>query len=89
MEYSQAAVFKGTYRHRIDAKGRLPVPAAFRRLLAERRSRTVVVTLLDQCLAAYPPGEWSRLESQLQALPAFSRPVRALKARMSPGGSLR
>jgi MraZ protein len=83
VEYSQATVFKGTYRHRIDAKGRLPVPAAFRRLLAERRSRTVVVTLLDQCLAAYPPGEWSRLESQLQALPAFSRPVRALTRLLS------
>jgi MraZ protein len=69
-------VFKGTYRHRIDAKGRLPVPAAFRRGLgAEGR---VVVTPLDQCLAAYPPSEWARLEAQLAALPAFSKPVKAL-----------
>ncbi len=37
-----------------------------------------MVTLLDQCLAAYPPAEWSRLESQTRALPAFSRPVKAL-----------
>ncbi len=28
----------------------------------------VVVTLLDQCLAAYPPGEWERLETQLVGL---------------------
>jgi MraZ protein len=69
-------VFKGTYRHRIDAKGRLPVPAAFRRALAEERQ--VVVTLLDQCLAAYSPGEWARLETQLAALPAFAKPVKAL-----------
>jgi len=69
-------VFKGTYRHRIDAKGRLPVPAAFRRSLGE--DRQVVVTLLDQCLAAYSPGEWARLEAQLAALPAFSKPVKAL-----------
>ena len=75
MEDFHPAVFKGTYRHRIDAKGRLPVPAAFRRALA---SDTVVVTLLDQCLAAYPPAEWSRLEAQLRALPAFSKPVKAL-----------
>lgn len=76
MEYSQLAVFKGTYSHRIDAKGRLPVPAAFRRELgtAER----VVVTLLDQCLAVYPVSEWTRLETQLASLPAFSKPVKAL-----------
>ena len=78
MEYSQAVVFKGTYEHRIDAKGRVPVPAGFRRALAEQGAATVVVTLLDQCLAVYPPAEWERLEEQLRALPAFSRPVKAL-----------
>jgi MraZ protein len=69
-------VFKGTYRHRIDGKGRLPVPAAFRRALGEERY--VVVTQLDSCLAVYPPSEWSRLEKQLVGLPAFSKPVKAL-----------
>jgi MraZ protein len=78
VEYCQLAVFKGTYRHKIDPKGRLPVPAAFRRLLAEGGTDRLVVTLLDQCLAAYPPPEWSRLETQLAALPAFSRPVKTL-----------
>jgi MraZ protein len=73
---------QGTYRHKIDAKGRLPVPAAFP---AARRdgARAVVVTVLDQCLAAYPPREWSHLESQLAALPAFSRPVKALTRLLS------
>ena len=70
-------MFKGTYRHRIDPKGRLPVPAAFRRGLGEA-ANLVVVTPLDQCLAAYPPSEWLRLEEQLRALPAFSRPAKAL-----------
>ena len=74
MEYFQLAVFKGTYHHRIDAKGRLPVPAAFRRALGDG----VVVTQLDQCLAAYAPSEWAKLEAQLAALPAFSKPVKAL-----------
>lgn len=71
-------MFKGTYRHKIDPKGRVPVPAAFRRLLGEAGARSLVVTLLDQCLAAYPPAEWARLETQLGALPAFSKPVKAL-----------
>jgi MraZ protein len=71
-------VLKGTYRHRIDAKGRLPVPAAFRRALAEAGPATVVVTPLDQCLAAYPLGEWARLEQQLAQLPPFSGPAKAV-----------
>lgn len=71
-------MFKGTYRHRIDAKGRLPVPAALRRGLKGRGSEHLVVTLLDQCLAVFPLGEWERLEEQLRRLPAFSRPAKAL-----------
>ncbi|HVO11654.1 MAG TPA: division/cell wall cluster transcriptional repressor MraZ [Vicinamibacteria bacterium] len=71
-------MLKGTYHHRIDAKGRLPVPAAFRRALGDGPGATVVVTLLDQCLAVYAPQEWARLEGQLAALPAFSRQVKAL-----------
>ena len=71
-------MLKGTYHHRIDAKGRLPVPAAFRRALGEGPGAGVVVTLLDQCLAVYAPQEWARLEAQLAALPAFSRQVKAL-----------
>jgi MraZ protein len=71
-------VLKGTYRHRIDSKGRLPVPAAFRRALAEAGPATLVVTPLDQCLAAYPMAEWARLEQQLAQLPPFSGPAKAL-----------
>ena len=52
------------------------MPAAFRRLLGE--DPAVVVTLLDQCLAVYSPKQWARLETQLQALPAFSRQVKAV-----------
>jgi MraZ protein len=76
VEYFQLAVFKGTYSHRIDAKGRLPVPAAFRRALGDEGR--VVVTQLDQCLAVYSPAEWGKLETQLAALPSFSKPVKAL-----------
>jgi MraZ protein len=71
-------VFKGTYRHKIDPKGRLPVPAAFRRALEEASAARVVVTLLDQCLAVYPPAQWRALEGQLAALPPFSRQAKAL-----------
>jgi len=54
------------------------VPAPFRRSLSQRGAERVVVTLLDQCLAAYAPQEWSKLEAQIAALPAFNRQVKAL-----------
>ena len=71
-------MFKGTYVHRIDPKGRLPVPAAFRRALASAGASSVVVTVVDECLAAYAPREWAQLEQHLRSLPAFSRPVKAI-----------
>ena len=71
-------MFKGTYRHRIDGKGRLPVPAPFRRLLANEGADRVVVTVLDQCLAAYAPTAWARLETEISSQPAFDRRVKAL-----------
>jgi MraZ protein len=54
------------------------VPAAFRRALGEAGATSLVVTMLDQCLAAFAPREWARLEAQLSALPSFSRPVKAV-----------
>jgi MraZ protein len=80
---TSAVVFKGTFDYRIDAKGRLPVPAPFRRALERAGADSVVVTLLDQCLAAYPPAEWSRLEEKLQAMPPFAKSTRALARRLA------
>ena len=79
MEYSHFPVFKGTYRYRIDPKGRLPVPAAFRRQLAGAGRARVVLTTLDQCLAVYSPAEWTRLAEKLRGLPSFNRQVKALQ----------
>ena len=54
------------------------MPPPFRRALREPGADHVVLTVLDQCLAAYPPAEWARLEEQLASLPAFSKQVKAL-----------
>src|SRR5688572_4159940 len=55
-------VFKGTFEYRIDAKGRLPVPAPFRRVLEDAAETGLVVTMHDQCLAVYPTSQWERVE---------------------------
>lgn len=57
---------KGEYRHTIDAKGRLFIPAKLREVLGEH---FVVTKGLDNCLFAYPQEEWDGLEERIAALP--------------------
>lgn len=70
-------MFKGSYRYKIDAKGRLPLPPAFRKALASQGSG-LVATRLDGCVALYSESEWQRLETQLRRLPVFGRQTKAL-----------
>ena len=76
-------MFKGTYRHKLDAKGRLPIPAAFRRSLAAERAKGLVATLVDQCVAIYPATEWQKLADQLRRLPTFHRQTKALSRNLA------
>ncbi|SEN08376.1 division/cell wall cluster transcriptional repressor MraZ [Lihuaxuella thermophila] len=59
-------MFMGEYRHTIDGKGRIIIPAKFREGLGDS---FVVTRGLDQCLFAYPRSEWTQLEQKLKALP--------------------
>lgn len=67
-------MFIGEYRHSIDEKGRLIIPAKFRQELGE----TFVITRgLERCLFVYPLSEWKILESQLKTLPFTKKDARA------------
>jgi MraZ protein len=55
-------VFTGTYRVRVDEKGRLAIPAAFRKQLPEG---SFVSLGLDSVLAIYPPDLWASLAESL------------------------
>lgn len=57
---------KGEFRHSVDAKGRLFIPAKLRDKLGERFT---VTRGLDKCLAIYPEAEWNTLEERIRALP--------------------
>ncbi|WP_054949468.1 division/cell wall cluster transcriptional repressor MraZ [Numidum massiliense] len=67
-------MFMGEYRHTIDDKGRIIIPAKFRDDLGE----TFVVTRgLDNCLFVYPATEWTQLEQKLKTLPFTRSDARA------------
>ncbi|MFC0558709.1 division/cell wall cluster transcriptional repressor MraZ [Halalkalibacter alkalisediminis] len=67
-------MFMGEYRHNVDEKGRMIVPAKFRDDLG---SSFVVTRGLDRCLFVYPQEEWKKLESQLKTLPFTKKDARA------------
>lgn len=50
------ATFCGTYRHRIDEKGRVAIPAQLRRLLPDG---SIVTPGPDHRLMILPPSEWA------------------------------
>ncbi|MBQ3154491.1 MAG: division/cell wall cluster transcriptional repressor MraZ [Clostridia bacterium] len=59
-------MFTGTYRHAIDAKGRLFVPVRLREELGE----TFMLTRgLQSCLRLYPMGAWTEFAAKIAALP--------------------
>jgi MraZ protein len=62
-------VFTGEYRHSVDAKGRLAVPAKFR---AQLDSGAYVSRWLDACLAIWPRADWDRLAAKVAALPTVA-----------------
>ena len=67
-------MFMGEYRHTIDAKGRLIVPAKFREQLGDS---FVVTRGMDGCLFGYTQEEWNMLETKLQKLPLTKKDARA------------
>lgn len=56
----------GSYLHQIDEKGRLSLPAAFRRDAADRPM--VLVQVHPDALTLYPEHSWAEVEARLREL---------------------
>lgn len=67
-------MFIGEYRHNLDAKGRLILPAKFRSCLGER---CIATRGLDHCLFVFPLEEWQGMEEKLRNLPLTKKEARA------------
>lgn len=70
-------VFRGTFPHAIDAKGRTSLPARFRDVLAGRSEDQLVLTQgPDRSLWCLPPSAWMELENKVRAMSQFNPKVR-------------
>jgi MraZ protein len=72
-------MFRGTFEHTIDDKGRISVPARFREMLQATDDDRLVITnfLISsvRCLDVYPHAAWVQLEERLRAKPQFDQRV--------------
>jgi MraZ protein len=57
-------VFTGEFRHTIDGKGRIAVPARFR---AELAAGATVCRWLENCVAIFPKAQWQQLADAASA----------------------
>jgi len=75
-------MFIGEYSHSLDDKGRLAIPAKFRRELLKG---AVVTRGLDNCLFLYTKSEWQKLVEKLSTLPIGQSDSRAFARLMLAG----
>ncbi len=62
-------MFFGKYRHTIDSKSRLTIPAKHRNDLA---GGVVIAPGLDPCLTIYPLSRWVQISDKIEQLPPMS-----------------
>ena len=77
-------MFIGEFRHNLDNKGRLAIPAKFRKNLAPK---AIITRGLDNCLFIYPQKDWESLLQKLMNLPLSQANSRAFARFMLAGAA--
>ncbi len=72
----------GEYKHSIDDKKRLAIPARWRKELGKK---VVVTHGLDHCLSVYPLREWERVSEKLAGLSMGQADTRSFNRFMLAG----
>src|ERR671923_2324752 len=66
-------MFRGNRPTRVDEKGRLKVPAEFKRVIDEKYGQQFYITSFDgKSAQIYPFEEWERIEHKLAGLSTFN-----------------
>ena len=74
-------MFRGQFKHAIDAKGRTILPSRFREQLASEGDGRLVLTpaLFEPCIDVFPYQAWQEFEQRVGALPQFDANVVRLR----------
>lgn len=66
-------MFRGNHPARVDEKGRLKLPAEFKRHIEEKYGTKFYITSKDGRTAdVYPIEEWEKIEQKLALVPSFN-----------------
>ena len=72
-------MFRGSQIARVDEKGRMKVPADFKRVLDEHDIKTFFITSYDgERAEIFPMPEWERIEAEMENLPSGPEKTRFL-----------
>ena len=74
----------GEYRHNLDTKGRMAVPAKFRESLT---AGAIITRGIDSCLFVFTNSDWEELVKKLIALPIAQANSRAFVRLMLAGAT--
>src|SRR5271157_636859 len=75
-------MFRGNHPTRVDEKGRLKIPAEFKRVIDEKYAQKFYITSFDGTVAQiYPFEEWERIEQRLASLSTFNPTKKKLLTR--------
>ncbi len=75
----------GEYKHILDTKKRLAIPARFRRFFSQG---AVITRGIDNCLVLYSLKEWENMADKLGKLPASQTEARSFARVMLSGAML-
>ena len=73
-------MFRGRFECRVDQKGRLLLPTAYRQALPSKEKSLVITNSLykgRRCLDVYSLKEWEKLEKKVAKMPSFRAEVQA------------
>jgi MraZ protein len=82
-------MFRGSHTTRVDEKGRLKLPAEFKRQIDEEYGGQFYITSRDGKLAEiYPMREWEKFETKLAEIPSFNPAKKKLLKRLNYYGQV-
>jgi len=77
-------MFRGNHITRVDEKGRLKLPAEFKRQIEEEYGGQFYITSRDGKTAEiHPMKEWEKFEAKLAAIPSFNPAKKKLLKRLN------
>jgi MraZ protein len=83
-------MLRGSYNAHVDEKGRIKIPASFKRYLDERYGQPdfYVTSLHGDCARIYPVREWEEIENKLSNQPSMNPAARKFLDRANYYGQM-